>query len=177
MNNLALQDVEYVWEETPSGTRRTYVYENGQVFSEYQSNATLFGLPLVHVTRGRCPETGRRIVARGIIAIGRLAVGGIAIGQASAGVIGIGQASFGLVFCLAQLGGGLLLLGQAGVGLLTGVGQLIAGRVVVAQLGFGKFVLAQVGMGTHVLATNRQDAAAEAFFAPLLQLLGISLGQ
>src|SRR5207244_5786630 len=53
---------------------------------EYRSKATLFGLPLVHIAYGMDPETGRRRVAKGIIAIGDLAIGVIALGgEPSAG--------------------------------------------------------------------------------------------
>jgi hydrogenase maturation factor len=173
MRNKALDEVDYLWTESPRGTRRVFVYESGQTFSEYQSHATFLGFPLVHITRGVCPETGRRVVARGVIAIGRIAVGGVAIGQASAGVIGIGQASFGLLVCLAQLGGGLYAAVQAGVGAMAGIGQMVTGRVVVAQFGVGQYVLAQVGLGLHVYDVNRQDETAAVFFAPLLNLFGI----
>ena len=49
--------------------------------------ANMGDLPLVHYTYGKCPETGKRIVAHGVIAVGRLAWGIIAIGQASLGVV------------------------------------------------------------------------------------------
>lgn len=54
---------------------RRYVYPNGTHFGELRSHRTILGLPLMHYTSGRCPETGRRIVAKGILAVGRLAVG------------------------------------------------------------------------------------------------------
>ncbi len=51
----------------------------------------VLGLPFLHYTRGRCPETGKRLLAVGFIAIGRKAFGVVAIGQASMGVIAIGE--------------------------------------------------------------------------------------
>jgi hypothetical protein len=42
---------------------------------EYKSEAELFGLPLVHIARGIDPKTGAPRVAKGIIAIGNIAVG------------------------------------------------------------------------------------------------------
>ena len=101
--NLLLRDVEYRVEETWLGTWRSFMYPNGQVFAEFVSHEDILGVPLIHFTRGKCPETGRRIVARGIIAVGRLAVGVVAIGHASAGVVAVGQLAIGLAFGLGPL--------------------------------------------------------------------------
>ena len=59
----------------------------------------------MHYTRGKCPETGRRIIAKGVIAVGRLATGIVAIGHASFGLIAIGQLAYGK-YVLAQFGYG-----------------------------------------------------------------------
>ncbi|MDP2970222.1 MAG: hypothetical protein Q8P64_13595, partial [Deltaproteobacteria bacterium] len=87
MKNLLLEKVEYKIETTSFGTWRRFVYPNGKYFAEFRSHATFWGLPLLHYTRGICPETGRRVVAKGIMAVGRLAMGALAIGQASFGLI------------------------------------------------------------------------------------------
>ena len=39
-------------EETPRGVWRRCTHADGSVFKEFRSHATLFGLPLVHMTRG-----------------------------------------------------------------------------------------------------------------------------
>src|SRR4029079_2665213 len=52
---------------------------------EYRSRATLFGLPLLHVASGPDPATGRRRVAKGIIALGDIACGVVAIGGVACG--------------------------------------------------------------------------------------------
>ncbi|MBI1317853.1 MAG: hypothetical protein GC168_02755 [Candidatus Hydrogenedens sp.] len=146
MENLLLEPVEYQWEETASGLWRRYVYPDGRLFAEYQSRAKLpNGWPLVHFTRGKCPDTGRLIVAKGGIAIGRLAVGGIAIGHASAGIIAFGQASAGLLFGLGQATCGLVCLGQLALGGLFGLGQAATGAVVIAQIGAGYYGITQIG--------------------------------
>ena len=74
------------------GTWRRFAYPNRKYFAEFKSNATFWGLPLLHYTRGKCPETGRQVVTKGIIAVGRLAMGVLAIGQTSFGLMAIGQA-------------------------------------------------------------------------------------
>jgi hypothetical protein len=70
------------------------------------------GLPLLHYTRGICPETGRRIIAKGVLAVGRLAMGVLAIGHASFGAIAIGQLGLGILLGLGQGATGLYAVGQ-----------------------------------------------------------------
>lgn len=166
--NLLLGDIQYKFEETHLGTWRRFMYPNGQVFSEYVSHASLFGLPLVHYTHGRCPETGKRIVAKGVIAVGRLAVGLVAIGQASMGLVAVGQLAIGLLFGLGQAATGVICVGQLALGLLFGLGQFTTGYVAIGQFAFGQYVLAQLGEGLHIWDVRGIDAAAEDFFAPLM---------
>ena len=89
MKNQLLENVEYKIEETPQGVWRRFMYPSGQYFAEYRSHTTVFGLPLIHYTHGKCPETGKRIVARGFLAVGRIAAGVFALGQISAGVVAL----------------------------------------------------------------------------------------
>lgn len=105
MKNLLLENVGYRIETTNFGVWRRFVYPTGAYFAEFKSDATFWGLPLFHYTRGKCPETGRRIIAKGVIAVGRLATGIVAIGHASFGLIAIGQLAYGK-YVLAQLGYG-----------------------------------------------------------------------
>ena len=87
MQNVLLERVEYQTETTHFGTWRCYLYPTGVYFAEFKSHSTFLGLPLVHYTRGICPETGKRIVAKGVIAIGRLATGILAVGQLGLGLL------------------------------------------------------------------------------------------
>ena len=146
MKNLLLENVEYQMETTNFGVWRRFVSPNGAFFAEFKSHAIFFGLPLLHYTRGKCPETGRRVVAKGVIAVGRLAMGILAIGQASFGIIAIGQAAIGLMF---------------------GLGQVATGEVAIGQLAYGKYVLAQIGYGDYVWSMKRADLEAVTFFKSL----------
>jgi hypothetical protein len=172
LRNLLLEKVEYRVTKTSGGTWRRFLWPTGELFEEYVSDARFLGLALLHVTRGRSPETGRRVTARGVIAVGRKAVGVLAIGQASAGVVAIGQASAGLLLGIGQATCGIVAVGQLAVGLLGGFGQLATGWIAVGQLGLGEWVLAQVGFGAHVWDTHRVDPAAEELFRGLLARLG-----
>ncbi len=167
MKNMLLEKVEYQVEETPRGSWRRFVYPDGRYFAEFRSNTQVFGMPLVHYTRGICPETGRRVVARGFLAVGRLALGVIAIGQASAGVVGIGQVSIGIILCLAQAGGALFAAGQVALGVLYGLGQFATGDTAIGQLAVGRYVLAQLGIGQHVWTPTRVDPVAVEYFTNL----------
>jgi hypothetical protein len=168
MKNALLEPVEYKVEETRRGVWRRFLYPTGELFEEFTSHRRLFGLPLLHFTRGKSPETGKRVTARGIIAVGRFAVGIIALGQVSAGILAIGQLSLGLLFGLGQAATGVLAIGQLAIAGLFGLGQFASGYAVIAQFGVGKYVLAQTGMGSHVWDTNGESPVARQFFESLL---------
>ena len=167
MKNLLLENVEYQMETTNFGVWHRFVYPNGAYFAEFKSHAIFFGLPLLHYTRGKCPETGRRVVAKGVIALGRLAMGILAIGQASFGIIAIGQAGLGLLLGLGQGATGLYAIGQAAIGLMFGLGQIATGEIAIGQLAYGKYVLAQIGYGDYVWSMKRADPEAVTFFKSL----------
>jgi hypothetical protein len=166
--NLLLAEIEYAVTDTRRGRWRRYLYPNGQLFAEFVSHARLFGMPVVHYTRGKCPETGKRIVAKGVIAVGRLALGIVAIGQASCGVIAIGQASVGVLFGLGQACLGMFAIGQLALATSFGVGQFATGYVAIGQLAYGKYVLAQIGFGQHVWDMRGAAPAAVNFFQSFL---------
>ena len=168
MKNLLLEKVEYKVETTNFGVWRRFLYPNGAYFVEFKSHAIFFGLPLLHYTRGKCPETGKRVVAKGVIAVGRLAMGILAIGHASFGVIAIGQLGLGLLLGLGQGATGLYAIGQAAIGLMFGLGQMATGEIAIGQVAYGTYVLAQVGYGDYVWSMNRADPEAVLFFKSLL---------
>jgi hypothetical protein len=168
VQNLLLEKVEYQYQETAWGNWRRFVYPSGTRFAEYKSKRMWGPLPLVHYTYGRCPETGKRITARGVIAVGRFAHGMIAIGQLSLGLIAIGQLSFGVVFCMAQAAFGPVAIGQSAIGLILGIGQFATGQIAIGQFAYGAYVLGQVGWGGHVIDCRAIDPAAKDFFLKLI---------
>ena len=144
------------------------MYPDGNRFAEYRSHRTWGTLPLVHYTYGKCPETGKRITVRGVVAVGRFAHGIIAIGQVSMGVVAIGQLSLGVLLCVSQAAFGGIAIGQAAIGLLFGAGQLATGQVAIGQLAFGSYVLAQLGCGSHIVDSRMVDPIAKDFFLKLI---------
>jgi len=171
MQNLLLEDVAYKIERTRWGIWRRYLYPSGAYFSEFKAHRMVWGLPLVHYTNGICPETGKRVVAKGVLAVGRLATGVVAIGQAALGVIAIGQLALGFLFGLGQGSSGVVAVGQIAFGMALGIGQLATGLTAIGQLGIGRQVLAQVGFGEHVWSTKRADPEAVEYFHALYERL------
>ena len=166
MKNMLFEKVPYREERTYFGTWRRYVYESGARFAEFRSNDTLFGLPLLHYTSGICPETGQRITARGIVAVGRKALGVIAIGQAAGGLLAIGQLAVGPL-ALGQAAFGVVAVGQLAAALYFGLGQVATGVTAIGQIALGQHVLAQFGFGEHVWDTRHADPEAVACFKEL----------
>jgi len=168
--NSPLTDARYEILETANGIWRRYAYPNGSTFAEFKTHLNLGGLPLVHYTHGICPETNKRRIAHGVVAVGRIASGIIAVGQVAMGLVAIGQLSIGLVLAFGQAAFGTICFGQLAAGLYFAVGQFAAGQTVIGQFAFGEIVLAQFGLGKHVVDMNGVDPVAKNFFLHLVGL-------
>ena len=125
----------------------------GRIGYEYRSEASLFGLPLVHIASGVDPSTSRPRVAKGIIAIGNIAVGGLAVGGLSFGAISIGGVSVGLTA-----------IGGLAIGLLLALGGMAIGLVAIGGGAIGYYALGGGAWGVHPLGGNIQDPQAVEFF-------------
>jgi hypothetical protein len=166
--NLLLEQIDYLVEETAWGRWRRFVYSDGNRFAEFTSHRTWAGLPLVHYTYGKCPETGKRVVARGVIAVGRIARGFIAVGQVAIGLVAFGQLSVGLALGIGQATIGCIAIGQGALGMLFAAGQIAAAYVAIGQIAAGTYVLAQIGWGDHVVDMRTVDPIAKDFFLKLI---------
>ena len=145
---------EFISGSPPAG-RIAYGYPGMWPWSyEYRSEVELFGWPLIHIAQGIDPATGRLRVAKGIIAIGNLAIGVLAIGGLAAGVftiggIGVGLATFGgLAFGGAAFGGlavGLFLaVGGMAVSLMYAVGGAAIAPYTISAAGASPEALRQL---------------------------------
>ncbi|MBU0993364.1 MAG: hypothetical protein KJ737_12795 [Proteobacteria bacterium] len=168
MNNVLLENAEFKIEVTSFGTWRRYLYPTGMYFSEFKSRKTILGFPLIHYTNGKNPETGRRIIAKGIIAVGRLATGVFAIGHASLGLIAVGQLGLGFLFGFGQATIGCVAIGQLAIGLIFGFGQIATGITAIGQVAFGKYVLAQIGFGDFMWTPKIKNPTAINYFRSFL---------
>lgn len=101
---------------------------------EYKSKMEINGWPLIHINLGRGLKK-----AKGVIAIGNMAVGLIAIGALSAGIISIGVLSAGLLAMGALTGG------------VISAGGLAAGYIAMGGVAMGYLAMGGVAMGTYAL--------------------------
>ncbi len=62
---------------------------------EFRSRLEILGWPLVHVTKGYDPLTGKPRVSKGVIAIGEIAIGVFALGGLAVGGIAVGGLGLG----------------------------------------------------------------------------------
>ena len=109
---------------------------------EYKSETTIAGWPLLHICAGIDPLTMRPGVARGIIAIGDMAVGVLAIGGFACGLITIGGMSLGM----------LLAIGGAAVGLGFSIGGFAVGSIAIGGVAVGfAYALGGVAVGPGVV--------------------------
>ena len=131
---------------------------------EYKSKWGIFGWPLVHVCMGADPETGKRRVARGMIAYGDMAIGAFAGGGLAVGGIAFGGVAFGIIS-----------LGGASLGLLTAIGGLAVsmglatggcavGFIALGGSAIGYYCLGGGAFGQVAYGGNNRDLSALAFF-------------
>lgn len=130
---------------------------------EYRSKTILFGLPLLHITSGMDAETGRPLLARGIIAIGGRARGVIAVGGTATGVFAFGGVSFGL-FAYGGIACGLFSLGGLALALFAALGGGAIAPVALGGLAAGIYAYGGQGYGLHVEDHATRDPAALHFF-------------
>ncbi|HEX5218667.1 MAG TPA: protein kinase, partial [Verrucomicrobiae bacterium] len=132
---------------------------------DYRSRTTLFGLPLIHVTSGLDPVTGRQRVAKGIIAIGGLAKGVIAFGGMAMGGIAFGGGAIGVI----AIGGGalgLISFGGLAIGLLAAMGGGAIGFIAAGGGALGYLTYGGGTIGVHAYDAMTHDPMAERFFLP-----------
>lgn len=132
---------------------------------DYRSRTKLFGLPLVHVTSGLDPVTGRQRVAKGIIAIGGLAKGVIAFGGMAMGGIAFGGGAIGVI----AIGGGalgLISFGGLAIGLLAAMGGGAIGLIAAGGGALGYLTYGGGTIGVHAYDAMTHDPMAERFFLP-----------
>ena len=110
---------------------------------EYKSARTLFGLPLVHVNVG-CGM----YKAKGIVAVGNVAVGFLSVGIVSLGLLSVGAVAAGLI-ALAGFAFGLL-LSFGGIA----VGTVAAGGVAVGIVALGGLSVGMFSLGGCAVASN-----------------------
>lgn len=111
---------------------------------EYKSKRTLFGLPLVHINVGR-----GLYVAKGIIAVGNIAVGALSLGILALGGLCLGALSLGLISLAGMALGLLLAVGGLAAGTVA-IGGVALGVIAVGGLTVGMFSLGGCAIASHI---------------------------
>jgi tRNA A-37 threonylcarbamoyl transferase component Bud32 len=126
---------------------------------EYKSKRTLFGLPLLHVTWGMDPRTGRAWHARGIVAVGGVATGVLAMGGRAYGGIAFGGIACGGV-AIGGVAAGILSFGGLSLALALAVGGLAIAPVALGGLAVGYLAAGGLAFGAHILDSSHADRDA-----------------
>ena len=117
---------------------------------EYKSKATLFGLPLVHINLSGQRRTRRIKKAKGIIAIGDVAIGIVAIGGFSMGAIALGGFSLGLL-AFGGFAAGIAALGGMAFGAVLAVGGMaFAGTLAMGGMAIGGNAIGGMAIGKNI---------------------------
>ena len=90
---------------------------------EYKSQATLLGLPLLHISFKYRPSRAP-VPAKGIIAIGQFAFGILTVSQFGVGIVSISQFTLA-AYALAQFACAYSLIAQIGIYINEGHGQIV----------------------------------------------------
>lgn len=90
---------------------------------EYQSETTILGLPLLHISFKYRPNR-MPVPARGMIAIGQFACGVVTISQFGIGLFSLSQFTIA-GYAVAQIGAAYQILAQIGIYIDKGYGQVV----------------------------------------------------
>jgi predicted Ser/Thr protein kinase len=137
---------------------------------DYRSQAKLFGLPLLHVATGMDPATGRKRIARGIIAIGDIAQGVLAFGGMAMGGFAFGGLAMGVV----AFGGcalGLISFGGLAIALIAALGGGAIAPIAMGGGAIGYLAYGGGAIGAHVCDAVTKDPVAKHFFLPWANVL------
>jgi hypothetical protein len=151
-------DVESIYGASPQALVRAFGVE-------YKSRASILGLPLVHIAMGIDPRTGRKRIAKGVIAIGDVAVGVLAMGGVAAGGVAFGGVAVGVLSIGGAALGVLAAIGGLAVGGFA-FGGLAAGAIALGGLAVGYYAFGGAAFGAHVVSGTIRDPAAMEFFNP-----------
>jgi len=131
----------------------------------YRSKTEWFGLPLLNVTSGLDPDTGRERLAKGIIAIGGRAKGVVAFGGVACGGIAFGGMATGVI-AVGGLAIGVISYGGLALALAAAVGGLAIAAIAIGGAAIGYFSYGGGAYGVHALGANAHDPKAMDFFLP-----------
>ena len=154
--------------ETISGLRQLPPHIQRMYGYEYRSKAEIFGWPLVHIAKGIDPQTGKKRIAKGIIAVGDIAIGLLALGGVAIGGTALGGCAIGLITFGGASLGLLVAIGGGAIGLGLSMGGLAVGSVAVGGLAVGVFAYGGGAFGAFAYGANAQNPNALRLFGGAL---------
>lgn len=138
-----------------------------QYGGEYRSATMVGGWPLVHITWGIDPATGRKRVAKGVIAIGDVARGIVAFGGVATGVLAFGGIALG-VLAVGGIGMGLVSFAGIALGVLFAYGGIAAGFLCAGGVAMGWFAAGSATFGKYQYGGGAFDQPAADIFSRFL---------
>lgn len=105
---------------------------------EYKSEREIFGLPLIHINKGKGLKKAKGIIAIGNISYGFIAGGFLSFGIISGGILPIGLLSFGVL----------------AIGLLLGVGAVAIGTISIGAISIGIFSFGALAIGKYAVGAG-----------------------
>jgi hypothetical protein len=130
---------------------------------EYKSERQVMGLPLVHIVMGYGSDPEHPVfVARGIIAIGSIAVGVLAFGGIAVGLVALGGLALGALLAFGGVSGGGLAIGGVAFGFIA-MGGMAIGHVAFGGLAIGHYAFGGQAIGEHVISRRHWDPQAAEF--------------
>jgi hypothetical protein len=118
---------------------------------EYRSEMEILGWPLVHITKGYDPKTGKQLVSKGVIAFGEIAIGVLAVGGFALGGLAIGGMAVGLI-AFGGLAIGVLSAGGIALGGLAAVGGVAYSLVyAIGALAHAQYVISPFRVDREIL--------------------------
>jgi len=130
---------------------------------EYRSETVIGGLPLLHIAWGMDMATGKKRVARGIIAIGDMAHGAFAFGGIARGGFAFGGVALGVV-AVGGVGIGLISFSGLAIALLFAYGGFAISGIAVGGFALGYYANGGAAFGVYPLGANIQSPEAREFF-------------
>jgi hypothetical protein len=130
---------------------------------EYRSKEEINGLPLIHINLGTHSETGRPLIAKGVVAIGNIAFGIVSIGAVAFGIVTM--AGFGLgIVSLAGIAIGIVALGAIAFAYEVALGAVVLSSkfalgAIALDVDFGVWSLIFVAFMAMVLWSLRKIKA------------------
>jgi predicted Ser/Thr protein kinase len=151
-----LENITGVFEKLPYNLQQAFGFE-------YRSKTELFGLPLLHIAMGVDLRTGKKRIAKGIVAIGETAKGVFAFGALAIGVVAFGGLSIGII-SLGGLALGAVGFGGLAIGLIFAYGGFAVAPIAIGGLAIGYYAAGGAAWGKHAISNLSRDPEAREFF-------------